>query len=78
MADLDQISRAIGRLEAAQEAHTQSTHEFREQVCKRLGIIEAKVDPLVAYRNRMYGGAAVIATAAGTIMPWIAKKLGIT
>lgn len=77
MADLDEISIAIGRLQSAQEAHAQASTEFRERICKRLDVIEAKVDPLIAYRNKLLGGAAVIATGAGMIAPWLKKLIGV-
>ena len=77
MADLDEISLAIGRLQAAFEAHANADETFHERQCKRLEAIEAKIDPLIAYRNKLLGGVAVVATAFSVAGPWIARKLGI-
>ena len=76
MSDLDEISIAIGRLQAAQESHAEASREFRERVTARLDVIEAKVDPLVAYRNKLLGGAAVIATGMGMVAPWLKRLIG--
>lgn len=78
MSDLDEISVAIGRLQAAQEAHAAATEEFRERMCDRLDAIDAKVETWTAHRNKLLGGAAVVASVFGLVTPWLAKKLGLT
>lgn len=70
MTKIDEMSAAIGRLEAMQEAHVRSASEFRDRMCARLDELDSKVESLDKQRNRVIGAAAVFVAASGLLAPW--------
>ena len=79
--EFNDISRAIGSLEAGLRAHDIRTSERHQENLMALAEVRAEVEELKQWRWSIHGKITAVASgvgaAAGVAAPWIKKLLGM-